>query len=294
MPEPNLLIREAKESATTFTNSYGDRIYIRNYQPNISSHQKVSPFNLLAIHGMGTYHGWFDELAYQTAQIGGKLTALDLPGFGKSGIRGKLSTYHSWTEAVRSSYIDLAEKAPTYILGHSLGGIVALGSLSDMQVRPAGLILSVPAIKAHQHSYPFFEFVLPTFFKAIFSPSSKITLPFPPEFAEMIAAGTHKLDDLTREVEVSLMLETLKLSLKATSIESQKSAGFTRLLMLIAEKDQTCDWKAAERYFHGIPSPQKTLIRFEKLGHDLFILPEAPKVNQTIIDWIEFSQRQEI
>ncbi len=73
----------------------------------------------LLLHGLGATGGVWDGVA---AALGGDTVAPDLPGHGTAGTLPAAYTFAGVAEAVA----DLVDPAGTVVLGHSLGGVVAL------------------------------------------------------------------------------------------------------------------------------------------------------------------------
>lgn len=260
-----------------------ESIYVENNFAGISS-QKT---HLVSIHGLGTYSGWFNELCNEASEKQISSTAFDLPGFGRSGTRGEVKSYHSWIEALKAVWSQAHEKnesAEMFLLGHSLGGIVALASLKELNPKPKGVILTVPGFVANPKSWSILEFILPTLFKALDDSPEKTTFPFPPEVYESIKKGMHQMGFLTPEVKPKLLLEILNM----TNIAWLACRNFheTPLLMVLPEHDPFCVSGASKIFFNLCNSPYKTLKIFPEAGHDLFILPEAEETNHLIVDWI--------
>jgi pimeloyl-ACP methyl ester carboxylesterase len=98
---------------------------------------------LLLIHGLGTDRGVWADAAPLLAH-GRRVIAIDLPGFGDSPPAGEGFDLRDVAVAIDDG---LRERIPTpyRVLGHSLGGAVALMLARTRPDRVAGLILSAPA-----------------------------------------------------------------------------------------------------------------------------------------------------
>jgi lysophospholipase len=107
---------------------------------------------VVIVHGLGEHSGRYDRTARELAAVGFQVFAADLPGHGLSpGRRGHIDSFETLIEAVTAfrAFVETAvpERLPTFLLGHSLGGLVALRSVQSAP-DPAwsGLILSAPAL----------------------------------------------------------------------------------------------------------------------------------------------------
>ena len=104
---------------------------------------------IMFLHGAGGYHGVWQYYAQKLNKIG-SIVLIDLPGHGKSkGI--PFGTVEQSAEAISSSVIKIKKKGvipgfPDVMVGHSLGGMVALHLALVLQnfvtVKPAVVLVS--------------------------------------------------------------------------------------------------------------------------------------------------------
>ncbi len=108
--------------------------------------------SVLLVHGLAEHCGRYEHVGAQLARAGLDVHGFDLRGFGGSG--GPRASIDRWSQfhddleerllAVRS----IAPSRPLVLLGHSMGGLIALGYVLDGRARPDLLVLSAPAIGA--------------------------------------------------------------------------------------------------------------------------------------------------
>jgi alpha-beta hydrolase superfamily lysophospholipase len=106
--------------------------------------------SVLLVHGLAEHSGRYEHVGTQLAAAGLDTHAFDLRGFGGSG--GPRASVDRWSQlhddveerlvAARS----IAPARPLVLLGHSLGGLIALGYVLDGRSQPDLLVLSAPAI----------------------------------------------------------------------------------------------------------------------------------------------------
>jgi alpha-beta hydrolase superfamily lysophospholipase len=274
-------MNSSKRQSSFLETSAHESVYVESNFAAISSPKT----HLVAVHGLGTYGGWFNELSESLAEKSVATTTFDLPAFGRSGRRGEVSSYRAWIEALKLVWVQAHSQLPgsTFLLGHSLGGVIALAALKELNPKPAGVIITVPGFLAHSKSFPL-SFIVPTFFKAILGSQDKISYSFPPEVFECVKCKLHQIDFLTAEVKPKVFLEILKVSNLAW-LSANKFAE-TPLLMFLTGKDQTCVSAASGLFFNLCNSQSKTLKNYPELGHDLFVLPEAPQINEQVENWL--------
>ena len=107
---------------------------------------------VVLVHGLAEHCGRYEQVGAQLARAGLDVHGFDLRGFGGSG--GPRASIDRWSQfhddleerlvAVRS----IAPSRPLVLLGHSMGGLIALGYVLDGRARPDLLVLSAPAIGA--------------------------------------------------------------------------------------------------------------------------------------------------
>jgi len=107
-----------------------------------------SPRGAVAIvHGYGEHSGRYRGLSGWLCERGWLVTACDLPGHGKSpGRRGHIRSFSEYLAAVDVLLEEArqAVPAPVFLLGHSLGGLIAARYLEQRPRAVSGLILSSP------------------------------------------------------------------------------------------------------------------------------------------------------
>lgn len=91
------------------------------------------------LHGMGSSRWAYADLLSR-APLDGRYYALDLPGFGDSGLPPFTQTLGDFREALRQFIDLLGERAPV-LVGHSFGGMVAGDFAGACPDRVGGLIL---------------------------------------------------------------------------------------------------------------------------------------------------------
>ncbi|SEI69050.1 alpha/beta hydrolase [Frateuria terrea] len=105
---------------------------------------------VLFVHGLGEHAGRYGALAAWFNARGYAVRSYDQRGHGRSpGQRGALSRPLELLEDLAQVYGRFAAmlEAPTLVLGHSMGGLVALRAVLDGYVVPRALVLSSPALR---------------------------------------------------------------------------------------------------------------------------------------------------
>ena len=123
----------------------GQRLFIRDW-PRPQARGAV-----LIVHGLGEHSGRYARLAHWFNQRGYAVRSYDQRGHGRSpGQRGALRHGDDLLADLASVYADHAGTLaqPPVLLGHSMGGLVALRAVLDGAIVPSALVLSSPALRS--------------------------------------------------------------------------------------------------------------------------------------------------
>lgn len=106
---------------------------------------------VLLIHGISEHSGRYEHVGRFLAQHGYDVVAIDLRGFGQSGgRRAYVDSFDDYLGDVEDQVRELrALQLPIVLLGHSMGGLIALSYALSARPAPQLLVLSAPALGAH-------------------------------------------------------------------------------------------------------------------------------------------------
>lgn len=132
----------------TFTRQSADKLqfYFQGWEPEGSPKAIVC-----LVHGLGEHCGRYARLAQWFNQRGYTVRGYDQRGHGHTpGRRGALRHADDLLEDLATVYNDYASTRPTapLLLGHSMGGLVAVRAVLDGRVAPPALVLSSPALRS--------------------------------------------------------------------------------------------------------------------------------------------------
>lgn len=99
---------------------------------------------LVFVHGLSSYTGFWEKQIPAFAALGYRVIALDLPGYGASD-RPDAPCDPPWYAGVVRGLMDHLGLEQATILGHSMGGQIALTLALDAPERVSRLVLSAPA-----------------------------------------------------------------------------------------------------------------------------------------------------
>lgn len=129
----------------TFTGVDGAELFYRMIEPLTAPKAAV-----ILVHGHGDHSGGLHNISFGLVQEGYIVYSFDLRGHGKSS--GKRGFIKSWDEyrgdlhEFRKLVSKKQPRLPLYIMGHSMGGVIALDYAIDFSSGISGIIAIAPAL----------------------------------------------------------------------------------------------------------------------------------------------------
>lgn len=244
---------------------------------------------LLVVHGFGEHSGRYDELGAWFAARGCAVHALDHRGHGRSGgprthvdrfdqLLDDLSTFHA---LVRDEH----PGSPVTLLGHSMGGLIALAYLAERRPVVSGAIVSGPAL-APDRAVPRSRILLA---RALRRVAPKLALA-----AGLDLTGLSRDEDvLRRYLADPLVVRTMTASLGAellaagAIVRTRASAIATPVLLMHGKQDTLCPVAATEEFAAQLTAAGSALRVYPELRHEIFNEPEREQVFADAWRWIE-------
>jgi len=244
--------------------------------------KKDSKGTLVIVHGLGEHAGRYEKLAEAFNDADYDVVSADLPGHGKtSGPKGHIHRFEDFYSVVDEMIH--ASRHPVYLMGHSLGGLIALRYVEEKSPRVKELILSNPALKivinpVLRCALAFLNVLAP---KVSFD--NRIDVDFLSRNRE--AVRRYVEDELVhRRVTARLVCQVME-HLHKAFVEVSRVGIPTLLILSTADKIVPPD--ASERFFESLQAPKK-LLKYEGCYHEPFEDPEyGQRVTKDILEFLE-------
>lgn len=123
------------------------RLYRQSWLPEASPRATI-----LLVHGLGEHSSRYEHLAAHCTARGFAVHTLDHYGHGRSeGLRGHVERFSVYLDGLRALRDEVRARdagLPLFLLGHSMGGLIAAAFLGEDQASFRGCVLSGPALRS--------------------------------------------------------------------------------------------------------------------------------------------------
>lgn len=267
----------------TVTTTDGLRLFIRR-------HELSNPrAEVLITHGFGEHSGRYDALTEHLVKRNYSVTAYDHRGHGLSdGLPGHVESFAEYdtdltklVDSVRSrGHSDLV-----FVIGHSMGGLVALRQVALKSGTISGLILSAPLIEIAV-PVPAHKMMIARV-GARMAPRMRLdneidpaTLSRDPEVGRAYAADPL----VNRKVSAKWFAEANRAMGEVDELAPRVT---TPVLVMHGTDDRLASVSATQRIFDRLVSPDKELVIYPGFYHELFNEPEKQKVFERVSEWLD-------
>lgn len=245
---------------------------------------------LIIAHGFGEHGGCYPHVAEALGTaLNVDVVSPDLRGHGRSpGRRGVVAGYNELVSDLRSALLWTRRRQPerpTYILGHSNGGLVSLKLALEGDAPLDGLVVSNPSLKLATR-VPRHKVLIGGLLRR-FAPT--VTL------GAKLNAGIltsdpdmqrHHQDDPLRHSRISAPL-FFGMVEEGRLVSDRASELQTPLLLLLGGQDEVVDPEESQRVFERVGSRDKTLRLFPEMLHEPLNEIGREQVFADIIAWLE-------
>ena len=265
-----------------FTGARDRRIFTQSWLPRGSPRDQV-----VIAHGYAEHSGRYDAVALFLTARGFAVHALDHHGHGKSeGARAVIERF-AQADADIDTLVDKVRAgsglATIKLIGHSMGGSLALNYALNHQEKLSGLVLSGPAIGGKMARVT--RWLLAVI--STFAPQrGTIALDANAVSRDPTVVADYIADPLVFRGKVPA--RTAHEMFKAIhSYPARVESLIVPCLLMHGEADALVSAKLAAPLFAGIASPDKIIHIWPGLFHEIFNEPERGEVLALTANWLE-------
>jgi len=245
---------------------------------------------IVVVHGLGDHAGRYLPFMEFFADKGYAVMVYDQRGHGRSsGKRGDVDRFETWVHDLKTLVLE-AQKyfksdIPFFIVGHSLGGLVALHHAATCHGEVDGVVVSAPAIKPNIDISGWKKRLLRVI--SILFPKSTIDAGIDPKFLSR--------DDRVVRVYENDPLVVRRFTLRAgkamldAGVRIAEHAGAVQcpVLMVHSKGDRICLVEGTENFYTALNGNSNKLILYEGDYHEPFNDIDKDKVFDDIYLWLD-------
>lgn len=243
---------------------------------------------LLIVHGLGEHCGRYMNVVDHFVPLGYAVYGLDHIGHGKSeGTREFVQSFEDFTNTL-TIYFNMVTEwqtgKPVFLVGHSMGGLIASHYLLDYQANFKGAVISAPAVKVSD-SISQTTIIMGKILSALAPKMGLLGLDANGISRDKEVVEAYVNDPLVfhGKTPARLAAELLKAMLRVTA----EAHNLTLPLLIVqGGEDKLVDPDGAQMLYDKASSEDKTIKVYEGLYHEVFNEPERAIVLKDVETWL--------
>jgi acylglycerol lipase len=243
---------------------------------------------LFIVHGLGEHSGRYMNVVNHFVPLGYAVYGLDHIGHGKSeGKREIVARFEDFTDTLTIYYQMVTgwqPGKPVFLLGHSMGGLIASYYLLDHQADFKGAVISAPAIKIGESITPV-TITLSKILSKLAPGMGMLGLDVNTISRDPQVVTAYANDPLVfhGKTPARLAAEMLKGMLRVTAEVGKITLPF---IVLQGSEDKLVDPRGAQMLYDEASSKDKTIKVYEGFYHEVFNEPERARVLADVDAWL--------
>jgi alpha-beta hydrolase superfamily lysophospholipase len=240
------------------------------------------------VHGFGEHSTRHAEAAVELARNGHAVHAFDLRGHGRSGGRRcfvrsfneHVDDVHACVESVRRS----RPGVPLFLLGHSLGGLIAGLYAADARAELDGLILSAPAVVLGS-DYSRLKVMTTLVCGSVLPRMPTVRFRSSSISSDPKVVSDYEVDPLVFHGRTPARTAS---SIVRSMRRLSESAGriVVPLLILHGDSDRVAEIEGSRRLHGQVASEDRTLRIYDGMWHELMHEPGQAIVMKELLEWL--------
>ena len=282
-----------QESISTFNGQNGMEIFYRHLPA------KNARAGMVVAHGLGEHSGRYFNIFNRLVPAGYAIWALDFRGHGRSpGKRGHIDTFDQYVLDLKT-LVELArENSPAggklFLLGHSMGGLIALNYAERFSETIDGVVVSSPGLGLKVRG-PALKALLGKVMSSIWPglsmgnglDASKIS--HDPDVVKAYVVDPLVHDRVTARFFTEFLAAMDETNTKASGLKAP-------ILMQVAGDDHMTDAQSAKSFYENLDVADKKLLFYDTLYHEIYneTLVEKEAVLDDLEKWLTLHCEQGI
>ena len=263
--------------------SGGIRLFWRLWAPD----DEASAARVVICHGYAEHGGRYRHVAERLTAAGLTVVVPDHRGHGHSeGRPVSVGRFDEYVQDLHQVLVDVATQlgdAPTFLLGHSMGGLIAAVYALRHPEELRGLVLSAPAVLATGVSAP--AIAIGRLLARVAPEVGVVKLPLEKVSRDPAVVAAYMADPWVhpRRLRARLGAEMLR---AIDEVAAGLPALTLPLLAMQGSADALVDPSAAAYVHDRVGSHDRTLRIYPGLYHEIFNEPERDRVLDDLIEWL--------
>lgn len=282
-------------SETQIAGPRSHTLYAQSWMPE-SEHNDTKKGIVVIAHGLAEHSGRYMNFVNHFVPLGYQVVAIDHLGHGKSeGQRCFCKSMNDFVEPLKNLIANVKKnnpQTPIFLLGHSMGGLIALHFLAKYQQHITAAILSSPAVRGV--AQPNFIQKCVIGFKSLISPKDG--------FVQLSSAGVSRDPEVVREYENDPLVHSgkmtygLGMTLAKAMSKLPELAKTIRLPVLVVQagQDKLVSPQGAKDLHQWLGSEDNTLTMYPDSFHEILNEPEKDQllseIEKTLDRWRQESK----
>lgn len=280
---PEVLARSMKHTEGRFTGHKNLSLYYQCWLP-----AREPKAILLVVHGACEHSGRYTNLVNHFVPKGYAIFGLDHRGHGRSeGLKGYVEQFQNYLDDLKTFFDIVRGKhsdTKIFLIGHSMGGLIATAYSVHHQQELAGLLLSGAALKVGSNWSP--ALIAVSRLLSLLLPKMCIPGPEPSAISQDQAVIDACLNDPLCCGD-KLRLRTGAELIKAIKkLPRQMPAINLPILIMHGTADRLTDPEGSRMLYERVSSRDKTLKLYEGFYHEIFSEPGHKQVLADMEKWL--------
>ena len=265
----------------------GVELYWQGWLPSLESSGGPPRGVLLICHGMGEHSGRYATVVDALVPDGWAVYGLDHRGHGRSGgVRVHVSHYADFLADLDTFRRMVATRHETrpFLLGHSMGGQIALAYALDHQDDLAGLVLSAPALQAPP---------VPRAVRAVATALARVTPRLRRAVVDIATISRdeavvtdYRTDALVHQGHPTIAL-SLALAEQMTLLPARVRDLRLPLLVQHGTDDRICPPDGSRALAESVGTDDLTVRWYDGLWHEIYHEPERERPLADLREWLD-------